>query len=124
MDKGTQLPAEADKTELQAKALVYSLKGHSIFSHPHPGKMFYPGTGQAESYTHYLNGMNDCATEYAIKLNQLREHYEVLKISYDAALDKAVKSRALLNKFIYRHEAGLLPDMFIYNEIKTFLDGK
>jgi hypothetical protein len=29
----------------------------------------------------------------------------------------------LLEKFISRHEAGLLPDMFIYNEIKTFLDG-
>jgi hypothetical protein len=32
-------------------------------------------------------------------------------------------SRALFEKFISRHEAGLLPDAFIYNEIKTFLDG-
>lgn len=33
-------------------------------------------------------------------------------------------ARTLLLKFISRHEAGLLPDMFIYKEIKTFLDGK
>lgn len=30
----------------------------------------------------------------------------------------------LLEKFISRHEAGLLPDRFIYQEIKQFLDGK
>jgi phytoene/squalene synthetase len=33
-------------------------------------------------------------------------------------------ARSLLSKFISRHEAGLLPDRFIYDEIKTFLDGK
>lgn len=33
------------------------------------------------------------------------------------------KMRTLLEKVISRHEAGLLPDRFIYNEIKTFLDG-
>jgi len=33
-------------------------------------------------------------------------------------------ARALLEKFISRHEGGLLPDRFLYNEIKTFLDGK
>src|SRR6266536_1594246 len=27
-------------------------------------------------------------------------------------------------KVIYRHEGGLLPDRLLYNEIKTFLDGK
>lgn len=32
-------------------------------------------------------------------------------------------ARTLLEKFISRHEAGLLPDRFIYEEIKTFLDG-
>jgi flagellar biosynthesis/type III secretory pathway protein FliH len=32
-------------------------------------------------------------------------------------------ARTLLEKFISRHEGGLLPDRFIYNEIKTFLDG-
>jgi hypothetical protein len=36
---------------------------------------------------------------------------------------KHEQARALLSKFISRHEAGLLPDRFIYNDIKTFLDG-
>lgn len=36
---------------------------------------------------------------------------------YDAAC-------TLLEKVIYRHEGGLLPDRLLYNEIKTFLDGK
>jgi hypothetical protein len=38
--------------------------------------------------------------------------------------EKYEAARALLEKFISRHEAGLLPDRFIYDEIKTFLDGK
>lgn len=33
-------------------------------------------------------------------------------------------ARALLEKFISRHEAGLLPDRLLYTEIKTFLNGK
>jgi hypothetical protein len=32
-------------------------------------------------------------------------------------------ARTLLEKFISRHEGGLLPDTFIYKEIKSFLDG-
>ena len=34
------------------------------------------------------------------------------------------KMRYLLEKFISRHEAGLLPDRLLYNEIKQFLDGQ
>jgi hypothetical protein len=33
------------------------------------------------------------------------------------------EARALLEKFISRHESGLLPDRFIYNEIKQYLNG-
>jgi hypothetical protein len=32
-------------------------------------------------------------------------------------------ARTLLEKFISRHEAGLLPDMTLYNEINSFLNG-
>jgi hypothetical protein len=32
-------------------------------------------------------------------------------------------ARTLLEKVIHRHEGGLLPDRFIYDEIKNFLDG-
>jgi hypothetical protein len=43
-------------------------------------------------------------------------HYNDLQKQYSAA-------RALLEKVIYRHEGGLLPDRLLYNDIKTFLDG-
>jgi hypothetical protein len=70
------------------------------------------------------------ATEYAIKLNKLQQEYDKLNrvcgssISHAEGVgEKYLEARALLSKFISRHEAGLLPDRFVYNEIKTFLDG-
>lgn len=36
---------------------------------------------------------------------------------------QAKEARILLEKVIYRHEGGLLPDRLLYNEIKSFLDG-
>jgi hypothetical protein len=62
-------------------------------------------------------------TEYAVKLHQLQQEYgkvSTMLLDLDAKHEQA---RALLSKFISRHEAGLLPDRFIYNDIKTFLDG-
>lgn len=44
-----------------------------------------------------------------------------LPTEYAASLHMA---RTLLEKVAFRHEGGLLPDRFIYDEIKTFLDGK
>lgn len=52
-----------------------------------------------------LWGIDAGATEYA-----------PYKLMYEQA-------ERLLDKFMARHEAGLLPDIFIYNEIKSFLDG-
>lgn len=65
-----------------------------------PAKFHLP-----EEYSVFDNAKDDYiagATAYALKLQQAEK---------------------LLAKFISRHEAGLLPDTFIYNEIKTFLDG-
>ena len=77
------------------------------------------------------------ATEYAIKLNQAQQTIKVLEYDnkqlkgelegYKAACDELKQheqARALLEKVIHRHEGGLLPDRFIYNEIKQYLDGK
>ena len=50
----------------------------------------------------FAEGWHTGATEYATKLHA---------------------ARTLLEKFISRHEGGLLPDMFIYKEINNFLDG-
>jgi hypothetical protein len=37
---------------------------------------------------------------------------------------KLLNAKELLNEVVSRHEAGLLPDRFIYEKIKSFLDGK
>jgi hypothetical protein len=76
----------------------------------------------AEYITDELN-MPNPLTEYAVKLHQLQQEYgkvSTMLLDLDAKHEQA---RALLSKFISRHEAGLLPDRFIYNDIKTFLDG-
>jgi hypothetical protein len=77
---------------------------------------------------------NTGATEYATKLiraeqeiesltKQLKGHAGVSNENIKLLKQENEKARALLEKFISRHEAGLLPDRFIYNEIKQFLDG-
>jgi len=135
MDKDTQLPA-AVLEEIKEKATmamdflsndesvtVYELKG-------------------------YKNGWVAGATEFAKEIKELKqwkkEAIELLQPILDYGQSKeagiplgenitkvvlerckqAKAARTLLKQFISRHEAGLLPDMFIYNEIKTFLDGK
>lgn len=70
-------------------------------------------------------------TEYATKLlhaeqenAELKQTNTILDAASSVLNDQANEARALLEKFISRHEGGLLPDMFIYQEIKNFLDGK
>jgi hypothetical protein len=81
------------------------------------------------------NKLRKGATEYATKLhhaqqeiesltNQLKGHAGVSNENMKLLQRENDKARTLLEKFISRHEAGLPPDRFIYNEIKTFLDGK
>jgi hypothetical protein len=72
------------------------------------------------SATDWKNG----ATEYANKLHQAQQEFGKVSTMFLDLDAKHEQARALLQKFISRHEAGLLPDRFIYNEIKTFLDGK
>lgn len=52
-----------------------------------------------------------------------REAFTVAATEYAPYKVKYEQAERLLDKFMARHEAGLLPDVFIYNEIKTFLDG-
>lgn len=78
----------------------------------------------------YVNG----ATEYATRLplvEQEKEFYKTKLINEKEFFEDGYKdlqarhttARTLLQKFISRHEAGLLPDRFMYDEIKQFLDG-
>jgi|SRR5687767_14899901 len=83
-------------------------------------------------------GIEIGATEYATKLHEAQQEIKSLKGSiethkrsydarskdYDELDEKFETAEELFKKFISRHEAGLLPDRFIYEEIKQFLDGK
>jgi hypothetical protein len=64
------------------------------------------------------------ATEYATKLHKVEKALELYKQADKTNSDLIERAVTLLEKVKSRHEAGLLPDRFIYNEIKSFLDGK
>jgi len=79
----------------------------------------------------YAEGWHTGATEYATKLHSASVEKLNLKMTIKGIEDQLTvervkhnTARSLLSKFISRHEAGLLPDRFIYNEIKSFLDGQ
>jgi hypothetical protein len=81
-----------------------------------------------ESRHHFLTGYTEGvaagATEYATRLHQVQQEFGRVSTMFLDLDTKHEQARALLEKFISRHEAGLLPDRFIYNDIKSFLDGK
>lgn len=106
MTNNTQLPADTI-ADIKDKATKYSKGDMHLFV----------------AYT-------EIATEYASKLHQANKDKLNLQMSIKGIEDqltvervKGATTRALLEKFISRHEAGLLPDRFLYNEIKQFLDG-
>jgi hypothetical protein len=80
----------------------------------------FPEKKQSAERDIWVDGVNFGAiekqVEYENKMHQVEQCNAELRVAN-------TKMRNLLEKFISRHEAGLLPDMFIYKEIKTFLDG-
>lgn len=76
---------------------------------------------EIESLTNQLKNHGKVADENMKLLRQENEDKDLLIEMYNVKHNTA---RALLSKFISRHEAGLLPDRFLYDEIKKFLDGK
>jgi hypothetical protein len=72
---------------------------------------------------HTVDLVKMVATEYATKLHQVGQEKELWKKESISKTEMLLEARALLEKVIYRHEGGLLPDRLLYNEIKTFLDG-
>lgn len=63
--------AQSKKLFLDA-ALAYSMCGPWAMR-THPTEHFSNGTGQIDRYTHYLNGLEAGATEYATKARKLVE---------------------------------------------------
>jgi len=118
----TQLPAEVLKKidsdandYLGAKDVEFSQRSFNAYI-----------AGATEYATKLLQEQRDRAHEVAI---QKMINKEALKLTEKAQKrlqelqDELYQSKALLRKVTYRHEGGLLPDRFIYEEIKTFLDG-
>lgn len=70
-------------------------------------------------------GIEIGATAYQAQreIEELKQTIELHLKSLSIRNEYVVKAMALLEKVIYRHEGGLLPDRLLYNEIKTFLDG-
>ena len=107
MSDNTQLPAEwvlpADKVAF-IKEAIEKLKAsnRSDYESGEFDSFNHKQEGRYSAYQEVLQWLNPTA-EYATKLHQ---------------------ARALLEKVIYRHEGGLLPDRLLYTEINTFLDGK
>jgi hypothetical protein len=71
----------------------------------------------------YFDGYTLGATEYAIKLHATENALTAYKKEYQENSDLLDRAIDILEKVKSRHEAGLLPDRFIYEEIKQFLDG-
>lgn len=120
MDNTQQLPAEVLK-EVTSKAEAAYLQLDTIVSD-------IDCNFGLPMFEKKLGPIEEVITEYATMLHQAQQENEDLKqrltIS-DAACsvlnEQEKTARTLLQKFISRHEAGLLPDRFIYDEIKQFL---
>jgi hypothetical protein len=117
-----QLPAEV-VAEIKNKATHYANLDVGDYAKLTPSKV--------DEWYQCREDYTAGATEYATKLHQVEQENKELKQSLTiseaacSVLNEQEKAAcALLSKFISRHEAGLLPDRFIYEEIKTFLDGK
>jgi hypothetical protein len=134
MDKDTQLPADwvlpADKVAFIKDAIdILKASNRSDYESGEFDSFNHKQEGRYSAYEEVLQWI-DRATEYAIKLRDMQQAFYTLDGSNKALADEYARlnkqyeaARALLEKVIYRHEGGLLPDRLLYNEIKTFLDG-
>lgn len=74
----------------------------------------------------YRKGYREAHAAYATKAYEAQQENEALNDlvgPIEMLQNKHNAARALLEKFISRHEACFVVDKELYNEIKTFLDG-
>jgi hypothetical protein len=109
----TQLPAEVVEKILRARdALIFGDRDeayHQLYGIASPGYDSFTSWRDMEQQINYP----------AYSTVGIMERRKVTECASELH-----QARTLIEKFISRHEGGLLPDMFIYNEIKNFLDGK
>src|SRR5688572_16200759 len=128
MTNSTQLPAEVlEEIELKAEHEA-ALHFHPVYSRDQNTACRICYRNGAKEYATKLHQSNIEATNLKMSIIGLEDEIRVLKgrigtheRSYDARskdydeLDQKYEiAEELLNKFISRHEAGLLPDRFIY----------
>lgn len=53
-----------------------------------------------------------------------RKMYETFKVTEQSSAWKLAHAEKLLNKVLFRHEGGLLPDRLLYLEIKDYFKNK
>lgn len=106
--ENTQLPVEA-KQKIWFEAEKYT-----------EGKVKAINEEHFNVYNAYIEG----ATAYATKLHQLQQVTTESDKQRKEANDQLREAKKLLNEVFRKHEAGLLPDRFIYEKIKTFLYGE
>ena len=131
-DKDTQLPAEVLKNiKDKANKIYWETHNASVDRDPYCRGLTMFEVAQIP----LINAL----TEYATKLHQSNNEIEdkdneIARLKTIVSKHKSGRTyqnqksaienmRHLLEKFISRHEAGLLPDRLLYNEIKTFWDG-
>jgi hypothetical protein len=123
----TQLPAEVVQSIKGDANKVYNKLddlAHEQDSYDFGLPMINRETGPIiEILTEYATKLHHAQQEIESLTNQLKNHGKVSDENMKLLRQENEKARTLLQKFISRHEGGLLPDRFIYNEIKTFLDG-
>lgn len=123
-----QLPAELDAEILwdQHSALIGDdLDDLSYWS----GRDVMKKEDFLKAITEYATKLHQVETEIEDKANEIERLRRIVSKhksgrTYQEQKSKIENMRTLLEKFISRHEAGLLPDRFIYNDIKSFLDGQ
>lgn len=122
----TQLPAEVEENEY-GYVVINAADNDKVVEAQENGCMLEMALFQAgyqKGKSLYATKLHQAEQEIESLTNQLKGHAGVSNENIKLLKQENEKARSLLEKFISRHEGGLLPDRFIYNEIKTFLDGK
>lgn len=77
-----------------------------------------------EEHFNVYNAYIDGANAYATKLVELQKVATESDKQRKEVNDGLREAKKLLNEVFRKHEAGLLPDRFIYEKIKRFLYGE
>lgn len=110
MEENTQLPKEDNNIPLTVEIVDLIID------------MLSADASRARMEKEILKLLNKAA--YATKRHQVLQVAIQSDKERKEANDQLREAKKLLNEVFRKHEAGLLPDRFIYENIKTFLYGE